>query len=217
MAESISETYSDSDESERSDSVSSDSSRISEIEEGNNSNDEIVVINPFDFEPDASDDEVYSASVWEDAWRTEVDRLKDWCTCGHFQPLGFARECVCCQEIPEVVSKLDEATVIQKMEFTCMTDHPGLNSDCLDPWNLQCAWSQYKQQYKGSGFEGPAHAKYRHIAYRQFVRRCWNYLGKDCRVVLPSCVVSCIRAHFPPPGLEEDFKFKGHQWPKLKK
>ena len=29
------------------------------------------------------------------------------------------------------------------------------------------------------------------------------------RVVLPSCAVSCIRAHFPPPGIEDNFVFAG--------
>ena len=37
-------------------------------------------------------------------------------------------------------------------------------------------------------------------------------LGKDIRVPLPSCAVSCIRAHFLPPGLEEDFEFVGFRY-----
>ena len=44
------------------------------------------------------------------------------------------------------------------------------------------------------------------------VRWCWGVLGKDIQVPLPSCAVSCIRAHFPPPGLEEDFEFDGFKF-----
>ena len=43
------------------------------------------------------------------------------------------------------------------------------------------------------------------------VRWCWGVLGKDIRVPLPSCAVSCIRAHFPLPGLE-DFEFDGFKF-----
>jgi hypothetical protein len=39
------------------------------------------------------------------------------------------------------------------------------------------------------------------------VRWCWGVVGKEIRVVLPSCAVSCIQAHFPPPGDEDDFEF----------
>ena len=54
--------------------------------------------------------------------------------------------------------------------------------------------------------------KNRHIAYRQLARWCWGVLGKEIRVTLPSCAVCCIRAHFPPPGIEEDFTFEGFRF-----
>ncbi|KAG1660333.1 hypothetical protein GQR58_022071 [Nymphon striatum] len=38
--------------------------------------------------------------------------------------------------------------------------------------------------------------KYRHLAYRQFVRWCWGFLGKKIRVVIPSCAVTAIRNAF---------------------
>ena len=37
----------------------------------------------------------------------------------------------------------------------------------------------------------------RYVAYRQLVRWCWGYLGKDIRVVLPACAVKKIRLQFP--------------------
>lgn len=133
------------------------------------------------------------------------------CLCSFCQILPLAKECVCCQEIPEICHRMEEGITLLKMKngMECITNHPGFNAVCLDPFSLQVAWLSYKQQYGGNQFEGPIHAKYRHIAYRQLVRWCWEYLGKDFRVVLPSCAVSCIRAHFPPPGDEENFTFIG--------
>ena len=37
-------------------------------------------------------------------------------------------------------------------------------------------------------------------------------LVKEIRVPLPSCVVRCIRAHFPPPGLEKDLVYEGFKF-----
>ena len=117
-------------------------------------------------------------------------------------------ECMCCKEINAVINKNDE--VVGETP-TCITQHPGFSAVCLNIWVLQTAWYQYKQQYD-EPFEGPEHKKNRHIAYRQFARWCWGFLGRQVRVVLPSCAVSCIRAPFPPPGLEEDFVFEGFHY-----
>ena len=43
------------------------------------------------------------------------------------------------------------------------------------------------------------------------MRWCWDVVGKEIRVVL-SCAVSSIRAHFPPPGSEDDFEFVGFRF-----
>ena len=114
-------------------------------------------------------------------------------------------ESVCCQEIKEV------AQVEQLGIPGCITDNPGFQAVCLNQWVLQAAWSQYRQ-YGTRAYEGPEHKNKRHVVYRQMVRWCWGVLGKDIRVPLPSCAVSCIRAHFPPPGLEEDFEFDGFKF-----
>ncbi len=39
--------------------------------------------------------------------------------------------------------------------------------------------------------------KYRHVAYRQLTRWCWQWLGRTIRVVPPSCAVTKIRQTFP--------------------
>lgn len=120
-------------------------------------------------------------------------------------------ECVCCHEIPEIMKKNEEVFETEKLKEkpNCITDNPGFAGGCLNRWALQIAWYHYKQQYGTMATDGPEHKRNRHVAYRQLTRWCWGILGKEIRVPLPSCAVSCIRAHFPPPGLEEDFEFEG--------
>lgn len=119
-------------------------------------------------------------------------------------------ESVCCLEISACVGMNEEAAQVEKIPvMECITDNPGFQAVCLNYWVLQVAWKHYRQQYGTSAHDGPEHKKQRHVAYRQFVRWCWGVLGKEIRVPLPSCAVSCIRAHFPPPGLEDDFVFEG--------
>ena len=124
--------------------------------------------------------------------------------------------CLCCKECEITMSKLpDNITLFGREDhFHCITDHKGFQSVCLDPFVLQVAWQRYKQHYE-NGYEGPTHNKYRHIAYRQYVSWIHGYMGKHIRVVIPSCAVSCIRAHFPPPGDGEHFEFVSFLFPDL--
>ena len=124
-------------------------------------------------------------------------------------------ECVCCHEIPEVMNRNDEVSEQEQpsVPYSCITNNLGFHAVCLNRWVLQTAWFQYKQQYGTQAMEGPEHKINRHVAYRQLVRWCWGVLGKEVRAVLPSCAVSCIRAHFPPPGDEDDFEFIGFHFP----
>ena len=123
------------------------------------------------------------------------------------------QECVCCHQIERIASKNEEVFehVKPTEPYDCTTDNPGFHTVWLDPWVLQ-AWLDYKQQYRSRACKGPEHKVHSNIAYRQLVRWCWGILGKEIRVVLPSCAVSCIRAHFPPPGNEDDFEFVGFRF-----
>lgn len=118
-------------------------------------------------------------------------------------------ECICCQEVAATrvmcaSIKNEGAMYADQPTPNCITQHPGFAAICLNRFLLRPAWHQYKQQYQDS-YEGPEHKKFRHIAYRQLARWCWGYLGKEVCVVLPACAVMCIRAHFPPPGLDDNF------------
>ena len=117
-------------------------------------------------------------------------------------------ECLCCRECEGTVAKLDENISILNNEtpFEFITNHRVFQSIFLDPLVLQVAWLAYKGMYENV-YDGPTYKNYRHIAYRQYVIRVSGYVGKNIRVVIPSCAVSCIRDHFPPPGDEDNFVF----------
>ncbi|KAL5005344.1 hypothetical protein ScPMuIL_018800 [Solemya velum] len=106
-----------------------------------------------------------------------------------------ARECVCCQEITIV----NERRTGKDENTSCITDLPSFRNVCLDPDILDVAYFQYRQEY-GEQLSEAANERNRYTAYRQFVRWCWGYLGKEIRVVIPACVVLSVRNSYPDPG-----------------
>ena len=54
-------------------------------------------------------------------------------------------ECLCCREISQVVNKLSQQTTA--LTATCITEHIGFTTVCLDVWVLHTAYFQYHQQY----------------------------------------------------------------------
>ena len=96
-------------------------------------------------------------------------------------------ECICCSEIVwwQNSAKRSRPGGLEEPPV-CITQHPGFSAVCLNRWVLQTAWYQYKQQY-AHAYKGPDHKQKRPIAYRQLARWCWGLLGKQIRVVLPSC------------------------------
>ncbi|PIK55550.1 putative sia-alpha-2,3-Gal-beta-1,4-GlcNAc-R:alpha 2,8-sialyltransferase [Apostichopus japonicus] len=64
---------------------------------------------------------------------------------------------------------------------------------------LMNAYHDYRQQY-GELQEEHSLMHYRYVAYRQLVRWCWGYLGKNHRVTIPACAVTKIRECFPSAG-----------------
>ncbi|XP_061918108.1 P2X purinoceptor 7-like [Entelurus aequoreus] len=149
-------------------------------------------IEPYRFEPDADEDGQEDAAAIDAGGAHDIDRLEntEWCTCQNCVNMETVAECVCCSEIEAVTRTMEEEGV-----KTCIIDHHGFPSVCLDEWVLQTAYYAYKQQY--GVLQQQQNERRRHTAYRQFVRFCWGYLGKDIRVVLPACVVHKIRTTFP--------------------
>ena len=196
---------------DRSGSISSSSSgsMIIEYESGEEEGEASEGVHPYMFEPEGSISGSNSGNEDSDV-EVELRTMNDdWCECGgHCQRQDTERECVCCKEIDNVVRKNSSSSIKRNISVPeCITLNPAFLVVCTDSDVLETAWYAYRQQF--GGYDGPEHKRLRHIAYRQFVRWCWGWLGRNIRVVLPACVVSCIRAHFPPPGLEENFTFEG--------
>ncbi|CAH3033442.1 unnamed protein product, partial [Porites lobata] len=101
-------------------------------------------------------------------------------------------ESVCCHEIGQIWQKTEEQTEVQ---VSCITEHLGFQSTCLDVWVLETEYYAYRQQHGTDSHRG--HGKFRYVAYRQLVRWCWGYLCRKVRVALPSCAVNKIRQRFP--------------------
>ena len=131
---------------------------------------------------------------------------------GYFQTMWQEEENTCFQEVDVVKRKNLEAVEAENMEDPpkCIVEHPGFQSIWRNLWVLQATW-QYKQKYGASAYEGSHHKKSRHIVYRQLIRWCWDSLGKDIRVTLPSCAVNCIPPHFQKPErLEDEMEYTFH-------
>ncbi|KAK3084414.1 hypothetical protein FSP39_013231 [Pinctada imbricata] len=106
-----------------------------------------------------------------------------------------ALECLCCGENAHAQAKIGIYKDKTGKQLKCITQHPGFNTVCLDEEVLETAYSHYKQQYGQQIHD--MNQRHRYTGYRQFVRWIWGVLGKEIRVVIPSCAVHKIRETFP--------------------
>ena len=56
-----------------------------------------------------------------------------------------AHESVCCAEISQVWQKVEDQR--PEIQMSCITEHPGFQSNCLDVWVLEAAYYAFRQQY----------------------------------------------------------------------
>ncbi|XP_060564870.1 P2X purinoceptor 7-like [Ruditapes philippinarum] len=168
-------------------------------------------INPYQFEPLrtalVSSNESNSGEENDDVESTQLQDVGEWCTCHNCQMMATAVECRCCCRVTRVSDKMDEHKTETGQGLSCITAHPGFSTVCLDRYVLETAYLQYRQQY-GERDEEDINRRHRYTAYRQLARWCWGYLGKEVRVVLPSCAVIKIRTTYPSEDYE-GFHFAG--------
>ncbi|XP_069119754.1 uncharacterized protein [Argopecten irradians] len=155
---------------------------------GDISDEHAVCIQPYLFEPETSTEE--SDNEAEDTQAQLRVGNTDWCTCQCYSQISTERESVCCQEIAEIRTMLEEYPGDQ-----CISTTQGFQSVFLDLQVLRTAYYGYRQHH--GDIEGESNEKNRYIAYRQLVRWCWGWLGRHVRVPVPSCAVSMIRQAFP--------------------
>ena len=67
------------------------------------------------------------------------------CTCGNCVIMTSPQECRCCRERPQVVAQF--ADLPDGDTGKCITEHPGFQTGCLDPFALKIAYLTYRQQY----------------------------------------------------------------------
>ncbi|XP_063595762.1 uncharacterized protein LOC134772652 [Penaeus indicus] len=130
------------------------------------------------------------------------------CECGQCCNWATPEENSCCQEKVPVVNTIEEYNDGYG-QIKCITEHPGFNSQCLDIWVLQQTYLQnYRKKYNEEADQ--ISDKYRYTAYRQLVRWCWQIVGKNNRMPLPSCAYKVIRETFP-----SDHEPVGFKYPEL--
>ncbi|CAH3113787.1 unnamed protein product [Porites lobata] len=111
-----------------------------------------------------------------------------------------AQECICCKEIDRCEEVMVEAIGDRTV---CITLHPGFESVCLNRYVLEVAALGLKTRAGKSyttvrGQSNKSDNEFlRSVAYRQFTRLLWSYIGSSRRYPLPCCAYNKIRKQFP--------------------
>ncbi|XP_064646814.1 uncharacterized protein LOC135499789 [Lineus longissimus] len=167
-------------------------------------------VEPYMFEPlisldhnesdhsDESDEEV------EDE-RPERAGNRKWCDCGNCTAQITGTESMCCSDYSPVLAKKES---YEPDGVACITLHPGFASNCLDRYVLESAMYEFIQDQGPIGNDQPMHKLWRYLAYRRFVRWCWQRLGKKQRLPLPVCARDKIRSTWP------SDEYTGFRYPK---
>ncbi|XP_063054004.1 uncharacterized protein LOC134448231 isoform X2 [Engraulis encrasicolus] len=170
-------------------------------------------IQPYMFEPlprnavsitPAEETDVHPREHWD---------VTQWCSCDNCVNVPSGPEKVCCKEVDQIIKKCEEAMLVGLEMLNCITKHAGFPNVCLDPWVLQTEYANIVQyHYDKDQGNFSENERWRHTAYRIFVKWCWGYLGARYRVAIPACVIRAIRAAFPAPS---DEGYTGFQLPPI--
>ena len=129
-----------------------------------------------------------------------ITQSLDWCASGKCS-LCLQEEAVCCHDRPEILDFMNS-------DKGCITDEPFFQAQLSCEEGLQYNRLIYssiirddseRQKYLEKVFDN---GMIRHLCYRSFlvlVNR-GQPLGRNVRVVLPQCVLSRIRQHYPSPN-----------------
>ncbi|KAK0142691.1 hypothetical protein N1851_019381 [Merluccius polli] len=121
--------------------------------------------------------------------------------------MASAVDSMCCREVDAYWALVQD--LVPATDITCLTLHPGFDACCLNPFSLQVAYLNFRQEH------GALHAsraeQFRYTAYRQVVRWAHGFLGREIRKAIPACIVAAIRRQYP----EEGGTYRGFQWPHM--
>ncbi|XP_068707627.1 uncharacterized protein [Montipora foliosa] len=110
------------------------------------------------------------------AWRTS-EPPPQWCKCGSCRVMSQEIEIICCKK------------------RKCVTEHARFKKVCLDADVLELCIKNRADIRNDR--EDNSTRTFRKAAYRQFILDKYGHLGKGKRKVAPSCVVWCVRHHYP--------------------
>ncbi|XP_046864294.1 uncharacterized protein LOC124458292 [Xenia sp. Carnegie-2017] len=146
-------------------------------------------IRPYQFELEWPADEHKEAHQFEDNEEQEFLYIDD-------EPLRDNLECCQCGNC-QVMDNNEECSCCKEISNIC-----GKNVEAAET-NETTEVPLCITQHPGSQ---PV------LLNRQLTRWCWGILGREVRVVLPSCAVTGIGELFPPPCPAEEFQFEGFHY-----
>lgn len=111
--------------------------------------------------------------------QSREEPIPEWCKCG------------CCYCMPQSIE--NKCCKHKK----CITNTRRFRKLCLDPEFLLLSCRNVGDIRNDR--EDNSTRAFRKQAYRHFILDTYGYLGKGKRKVAPSCVVTCIRQHYPSP------------------
>ncbi|XP_074621044.1 uncharacterized protein LOC141879670 [Acropora palmata] len=137
--------------------------------------------------------------------------IRDWCKCSNcsLECITKPEECRCCMDMDRCTERMAEV----EKDGQCITAHPGYAACCLNTWVLSTAAislrTMAQKTYSATKIEkNAAESEFmQSVAYRQFVRLVYAYVGASRRVPLPNCVYNSIREAFP----NVDSEYKGYE------
>uniref|UniRef100_A0A8C5CZA4 RecF/RecN/SMC N-terminal domain-containing protein n=1 Tax=Gadus morhua TaxID=8049 RepID=A0A8C5CZA4_GADMO len=94
-----------------------------------------------------------------------LDRVHDTsrrCLCGRCRPMESVVESLCCREVSAFWSLVEKLSP-RPADVTCLTQHPGFDACCLNPFVLKIAYTHFKQDHgplQASTHEGVDHPTY---------------------------------------------------------
>ena len=145
-----------------------------------------------------------SPSLTDDPFSGQVP---DWCKCGNCVGGCTELEAVCCNDNPDVMSRLENsgACITDNIFFNHITSEEGIEySRALEGANIVNSW--LREGYLSTAFTNNLK---RNLSYRNFVT--WINMnipmGRGNRMVIPRCVVLKIRRSYP----EVDHNYAGFQ------
>ena len=61
------------------------------------------------------------------------------------------KECLCCRECPETLSRMESVDFREQQASNCITDVPFIEGAILNPWGLERACRMEGRHYGGPG------------------------------------------------------------------